>query len=123
MTDSWEKTIPSAVVGELIRGDVYYWGELMAGALLGSVPIALVYVIFLDYSVSGLTADATKVTCLALLECSSDRDRAKKLPVLDSSFAAIQVMRYNGPQSKSSSSGKQGGVSWRMRGDHLKRSS
>ena len=60
VTDSWEKTIPSAVVGELIRGDVYYWGELMAGALLGSVPIAMIYVIFLDYYVSGLTAGATK---------------------------------------------------------------
>ena len=60
VTDSWEKTIPSAVVGELIRGDVYYWGELMAGAILGSVPIALIYVIFLDYYVSGLTAGATK---------------------------------------------------------------
>jgi multiple sugar transport system permease protein len=60
VTDSWERTIPSAVVGELIRGDVYYWGELMAGALLGSVPIALIYVIFLDYYVSGLTAGATK---------------------------------------------------------------
>ena len=60
VTDSWEKTIPSAVVGELIRGDVYYWGELMAGALLGSVPIAMIYVVFLDYYVSGLTAGATK---------------------------------------------------------------
>jgi multiple sugar transport system permease protein len=60
VTDSYEKTIPSAVVGELIRGDVYHWGGLMAGALLGSVPIALVYVIFLDYYVSGLTAGATK---------------------------------------------------------------
>jgi multiple sugar transport system permease protein len=60
VTDSWEKTIAPAVVGELIRGDVYYWGELMAGALLGSVPIALIYVIFLDYYVSGLTAGATK---------------------------------------------------------------
>ncbi len=60
VTDSYEKTLPSAVVGELIRGDVYHWGGLMAGALLGSVPIALVYVIFLDYYVSGLTAGATK---------------------------------------------------------------
>jgi len=60
VTDSWEKTIPSAVVGELIRGDVYHWGGLMAGALLGSIPIALIYVIFLDYYVSGLTAGATK---------------------------------------------------------------
>jgi hypothetical protein len=56
VTDSWEKTIPSAVVGELIRGDVYYWGELMAGALLGSVPMVMIYVFFLDYYVSGLTA-------------------------------------------------------------------
>ena len=48
------------MVGELIRGDVYYWGELMAGALLGSVPIAMIYVFFLDYYVSGLTAGATK---------------------------------------------------------------
>ena len=48
------------MVGELIRGDVYHWGGLMAGALLGSVPIALIYVIFLDYYVSGLTAGATK---------------------------------------------------------------
>jgi multiple sugar transport system permease protein len=60
VTDSYEKTIPSAVVGELIRGDVYHWGGLMAGALLGSVPIALIYVLFLDYYVSGLTAGATK---------------------------------------------------------------
>ena len=60
VTDSYEKTIPSAVVGELIRGDVYHWGGLMAGALLGSVPIALIYVLFLDYYVSGLTAAATK---------------------------------------------------------------
>lgn len=45
---------------ELIRGDIFYWGELMAGAMLGSVPIVLVYVFFLDYYVSGLTAGAIK---------------------------------------------------------------
>jgi multiple sugar transport system permease protein len=48
------------VVVELIRGDVYYWGSLMAGALLGSIPIAMVYSFFLDYYVSGLTAGAIK---------------------------------------------------------------
>ena len=32
-----------------IRGDVYYWGSLMAGALLGSIPIAMIYSFFLDY--------------------------------------------------------------------------
>jgi multiple sugar transport system permease protein len=53
-----QKTIPIGVVVELIRGDVYYWGSLMAGALLGSVPIAMIYSFFLDYYVSGLTAGA-----------------------------------------------------------------
>ncbi len=38
-----QKTIPVGVVVELIRGDVYYWGSLMAGALLGSIPIAMIY--------------------------------------------------------------------------------
>jgi multiple sugar transport system permease protein len=48
------------VTSELIRGDIYYWGELMAGAILGSVPIVILYVFFLDYYVSGLTAGAIK---------------------------------------------------------------
>ena len=45
---------------ELIRGDIYFWGSLMAGAVLGSVPIVILYVFFLDYYVSGLTAGAVK---------------------------------------------------------------
>jgi multiple sugar transport system permease protein len=48
------------VTSELIRGDIYFWGELMAGAVLGSVPIVILYVFFLDYYVSGLTAGAVK---------------------------------------------------------------
>jgi len=48
------------VTSELIRGDIYFWGELMAGAILGSVPIVVLYVFFLDYYVSGLTAGAIK---------------------------------------------------------------
>jgi multiple sugar transport system permease protein len=48
------------VTSELIRGDIYFWGELMAGAILGSVPIVFLYVFFLDYYVSGLTAGAIK---------------------------------------------------------------
>src|SRR5256712_13590905 len=48
------------VFSELIRGDIYYWGELMAGACLGSLPIVIAYVFFLDYYVSGLTAGAGK---------------------------------------------------------------
>ena len=54
------RTVPIGVVTELIRGDVFYWGQLMAGALLGSVPVALIYSFFVDYYVAGLTAGAVK---------------------------------------------------------------
>ncbi len=50
-----KKTVPVGVVSELIRGDIYFWGQLMAGALLGSVPVALVYSFFVEYYVTGLT--------------------------------------------------------------------
>ena len=54
------KTIPVGVTSELVRGDVFYWGELMAGALLGSIPVAIIYSFFVDYFVAGLTAGAVK---------------------------------------------------------------
>jgi multiple sugar transport system permease protein len=54
------KTAVVGVTADLIRGDIYYWGSLMAGAVLASVPIVVVYVLFLDYYVSGLTAGAVK---------------------------------------------------------------
>ena len=53
-------TASVGVTSELIRGDIYFWGSLMAGAVLGSVPIVILYVFFLDYYVSGLTAGAVK---------------------------------------------------------------
>ena len=53
-------TASVGVTSELIRGDIYFWGELMARAILGSVPIVILYVFFLDYYVSGLTAGAIK---------------------------------------------------------------
>jgi multiple sugar transport system permease protein len=54
------RTVPIGVVTELIRGDVFYWGQLMAGALLGSIPVALIYSFFVEYYVAGLTAGAVK---------------------------------------------------------------
>ena len=41
-------------------GNIYYWGALMAGACIGSIPIVIAYVFFLDYYVSGLTSGAVK---------------------------------------------------------------
>ena len=55
MASADKKTVPVGVVSELIRGDVFFWGQLMAGALLGSVPVALVYSFFVEYYVAGLT--------------------------------------------------------------------
>jgi multiple sugar transport system permease protein len=49
------KTLPVGVVTELVKGDVYDWGPLMAGALFGSLPVAFVYSFFVEYYVSGLT--------------------------------------------------------------------
>lgn len=54
------KTAVVGVTADLIRGDIYYWGSLMAGAVVASLPIVVIYVWFLDYYVSGLTAGAVK---------------------------------------------------------------
>jgi len=55
VSSSESKTVPVGVVTELVEGDVYHWGSLMAGALLGSLPVAFVYSFFVEYYVSGLT--------------------------------------------------------------------
>jgi len=60
ISDTTQKTMSVAVPTELIRGDAYFWGELMAASLIGSVPVALLYSFFMDYFVSGLTAGALK---------------------------------------------------------------
>ena len=52
---SEKKTVPVAVLTQLVEGDIYHWGSLMAGALLGSVPVAIVYSFFVEYYVSSLT--------------------------------------------------------------------
>ena len=55
ISSSENKTVPVGVVTELVEGDVYHWGALMAGALLGSVPVAVLYSFFVEYYVSGMT--------------------------------------------------------------------
>ena len=54
------KTVTVGVVSELMIADIYYWGSLMAGALLGSIPIAIIYSFFVEYYVAGLTGGAVK---------------------------------------------------------------
>ena len=48
VSSSENKTVPVGVVTELVEGDVYHWGPLMAGALLGSLPVAFVYSFFVE---------------------------------------------------------------------------
>ena len=55
VSSSEVKTVPVGVITELVEGDVYHWGALMAGALLGSLPVAILYSFFVEYYVSGMT--------------------------------------------------------------------
>jgi multiple sugar transport system permease protein len=55
ISSSEVKTVPVGVITELVEGDVYHWGSLMAGALFGSLPVAILYSFFVEYYVSGLT--------------------------------------------------------------------
>src|SRR6266404_2339741 len=57
---SANKTISYGVTSDLVRGDVFYWGSLMSGALIGAVPVAIVYAFSLDHFIHGLTAGALK---------------------------------------------------------------
>ncbi len=54
LSSSDRMTLPVGVVSALMSGDAYFWGRLMAGALLGSIPVALVYSFFADHYVTGL---------------------------------------------------------------------
>ena len=63
-----QKTITVGITNDLIRGDIYYCGSLMAGAVLGSVPIVILYVFFLDYYISGLTSGAVKLRVLKTVD-------------------------------------------------------
>lgn len=60
LTKTDVRTVPVGAIAELIRGDVFYWGQLMAAALLGSLPVAFIYSFFVDYYVAGLTAGSVK---------------------------------------------------------------
>jgi multiple sugar transport system permease protein len=60
LTKTDVRTVPVGAIAELVKGDVFYWGQLMAAALLGSIPVAIIYSFFVEHYVSGLTAGAVK---------------------------------------------------------------
>jgi multiple sugar transport system permease protein len=55
-----QKPITLGVTTDLVRGDIFFWGEIMAGALIASVPVAIAYNLFLDRFISGITGGAVK---------------------------------------------------------------
>ena len=55
ISSSENKTVPVGVFTELVEGDVYHWGSLMAGALMGSLPVAILYSFFVEHYVSSMT--------------------------------------------------------------------
>jgi multiple sugar transport system permease protein len=60
ISSSDQKPVTLGVATDLVRGDVYYWGELMAAALITSIPVAIAYNLFLDRFISGITGGAVK---------------------------------------------------------------
>ncbi len=60
VSSSDEKVVTVGVATELIRGDVFFWGSLMAGALIAGIPVAILYSFFLDYFVRGVVGGAMK---------------------------------------------------------------
>ncbi len=60
ITTSTNYTVSVGVPTFLVRGDVYFWGSLMAACLIASVPIALVYTFFVDRFVAGFTVGAIR---------------------------------------------------------------
>jgi multiple sugar transport system permease protein len=55
ISSSENKTVSVGIITELVEGDVHHWGSLMAGALLGSVPVVFLYSFFVEHYVSSLT--------------------------------------------------------------------
>jgi multiple sugar transport system permease protein len=60
VSPSSQKVLNTGIPTELIRGDVYFWGELMTAALIPAVIVAFVYNFFLDYFVEGITGGAIR---------------------------------------------------------------
>lgn len=59
-TSDSQLVLPVGIVTALIKGDVFNWGQIMTGALLGAAPPLIIYAFLMDYYIAGLTAGATK---------------------------------------------------------------
>ncbi len=55
ISNTANKTVPVAIVTSLTDGDVYRWGSIMAGALVGSLPLVVLYAFFVEHYVAAMT--------------------------------------------------------------------
>ncbi len=55
-----QQVLPVGIITSLVKGDVFNWGQIMTGALLGAAPPLIIYAFLMDYYIAGLTAGATK---------------------------------------------------------------
>jgi multiple sugar transport system permease protein len=60
ITSSGQQTVGVGVPTNLVRGDVFFWGSLMAACLITSLPVALLYNVFLNRFIAGFTLGAIK---------------------------------------------------------------
>jgi multiple sugar transport system permease protein len=60
LTSVDQLVLPVGIITTLIKGDVFNWGQIMTGALLGALPPLIIYAFLMDYYIAGLTAGATK---------------------------------------------------------------
>ena len=84
--------MPVGAIAELVRGDVFYWGQLMAAALLGSIPVAIIYSFFVEHYVAGLTSGCGQ----GLTTCNHARDRLGHLEKPPLGVVTAQVV-HAGP--------------------------
>src|SRR2546421_915836 len=59
-TSTDQLVLPVGIITTLIKGDVFTWGQIMSGTLLGAAPPLVIYAFLMDYYIAGLTAGATK---------------------------------------------------------------
>jgi multiple sugar transport system permease protein len=59
-TSTDQLVLPVGILTNLVKGDVFNWGQIMTGALLGAAPPLIIYAFLMDYYIAGLTAGATK---------------------------------------------------------------
>src|SRR6202140_1276303 len=59
-TSADQLVLPVGIITTLVKGDVFNWGQIMTGALLGAAPPLIIYAFLMDYYIAGLTAGATK---------------------------------------------------------------